>query len=241
MRSSIRDFQAGQALAETLVVLAVLGSLWVAIAWLGRLQDVGLQLAHASRRAAFAHAHQGQTPQMLAPAADGYLDAPGHRWLTRQGQDFLDGAAGLDLQALGPQDGPQAGDPSAVAAALREELQLGDPTVWRALARVRTAGGPTTQGTLADFDRLGLHLQRQTAILSGDGAAHGDAAVQAVLAGSRHAWQGAAAASQRAGEAVLDRAAGVDAAWGRALPDWNWIDAWTGSVPHPHLQPWRQP
>jgi hypothetical protein len=33
----------------------------------------------------------------------------------------------------------------------------------------------------------------------------------------------------------------VDSAWGRALPDWDWVGPWTTAVPRLHLQPWRQP
>lgn len=236
-----RGRQGGQALAETLVALAVLGSLWAAIAWLGRLQDAGLQLAHASRRAAFAHAHQGLAPEALDAGADGYLDAPGHRWRTRRGLDLLAAEARLALEPLDALAGRQAGDPVAGAADLRRELRLGDPTVWRAAARAETAGGEATTGALSDFDRLGLRLSRHTAILRGDGAAAGDADTQSILAGSPGAWADAAAASRSAGQSVLGRLRGVDAAWGRASPDWDWIDRWTGSVPRPHLQPWRQP
>lgn len=41
--------QRGQALVEGLVILLVLLVLWVGIAWLGRLQDMGLQAVHGSR------------------------------------------------------------------------------------------------------------------------------------------------------------------------------------------------
>src|SRR5690606_8866933 len=140
--------QAGQALVESLVVLTVLGSLWAGIAWLGRLQDAGLQLAHASRRAAFAHAHQGLAPEALAPGGDGYLDAPGHRWRTRQGRVFLAGGAQLTLESLGAMTGLQPGDPVAGAAALRREWHLGDAAVWRAVARAGTTGRAVTTGRL---------------------------------------------------------------------------------------------
>ena len=233
--------QHGQALAEALIVLAVLGSLWAGIAWLGRLQDVGLQLAHASRHAAFAHAHQGLVPTALPAIAGIYLDAPGHRWNTRQGHAFLADAGTVEVTSAGPQGGLQPGVPVAGAAGLRGELLLGDSTVWRLVARAQTTGDQIPQGGLADFDRLPLRLVRQTAILRGTGAAAGDADVQTILAGSARAWGDAAASSHAAGDTILDRAGGVDAAWGRPLPDWNWISPWTGSVPRPHLQPWRQP
>ncbi|MGA0584480.1 MAG: TadE family protein, partial [Castellaniella sp.] len=153
---SIHPEQGGQALVETLVVLVALGSLWLGIAWLGRLQDVGLQLAHASRRAAFAHAHQGLAPEVLEPGGDGYLDAPGHRWRTRRDQGFLAEPARLDVEPLGAMTGRQAGEPEAAASDLHRELRLGDPRVWRASARARTAGQASTTGALHDFDHLRL-------------------------------------------------------------------------------------
>ena len=233
--------QQGQALVEALVVMVVLASLWLGLAWVGRLQDIGLQLMHASRRAAFAYAHQDLAPQALDAGGDGYLDAPGQRWQTRQGQDLLADEASLAVRSMGNQRSQQPGDPLTGAAALRRELHLGDPDLWRAEARAQTRGEAGTQGTLHDFDRLGLQLQRHTAILRGEGAAASDADTQAILAGSPGAWGDAAQMSRTAGERTLARLKGVDAAWGRALPDWDWIHAWTGSVPHVHLQPWSQP
>lgn len=237
----IHSGQGGQALVEALVALAVLGGLWLGIAWLGRLQDAGLQLAHASRRAAFAHAHQGLAPEALEPGGDGYLDAPGHRWRTRRDLGFLAGPARLDVEPLGAMAGRQAGDPEAAAPDLRRELRLGDPRVWRASARARTAGQASTTGSLRDFDHLGLDLRRHTAILSGDGAAEGDAEVQSILAGSTRVWSAAASTSRTTGRAALGRLGGVDAAWGRVLPDWDWMGPWAGSVPRPHLRTWGQP
>ncbi|MDY0309803.1 MAG: hypothetical protein RBR29_08445 [Castellaniella sp.] len=233
--------QAGQALAESLAVLLVLGSLWLGVAWLGRLQDSALQLAHASRRAAFAHAHQGLPLQALVPGGDGYLDAPGHRWHTRQGQSLLEGESGLDVHPLMAAATGSIGDSVAEAADLRREFRLGDRNVWRAEAQAKTAGLSSVSGALFDFDRLGLDLRRHTAILVGDGAAAGDGDAQSILAGSPHAWGTAAQTSRNAGQAVLGRLRAVDSAWGRALPDWDWLSSWTGSVPRPHLRIWSQP
>lgn len=238
---AIERKQTGQALAEALTVLGVLGSLWGGIAWLGRLQDVGMQLAHASRRAAFAHAHQGMAPEALGSGGDGHLDAPGHRWKSRRGADFLADGTHLTLESTEFPVGPQPGDPVAGAAALRREWRLGDPAVWRAVAQAATATGSAATGAVHGFDRLGLSLRRHTAILSGDGAAAGDADAQFILADSPRGWGNAAAASRAAGQAVASRLRGIDAAWGRALPDWDWIGPWTGSVPRPHLQAWRKP
>lgn len=233
--------QAGQALVETLAVLAVLGSLWLGIAWLGRLQDAALQLAHASRRAAFAHAHQGLAPEALGSGGDGYLDATGHRWRTRRGSNLLAEDVHLALEPGGAAAGRQPGDAVAGAADLRRELRLGDSTVWRAVARVQSAGEDGTTGALSDFDHLGLDLRRHTAILRGDGAAADDAGAQSTLAGSPRAWSDAAAASRAAGQGALGRIGRVDSAWGRALPDWDWVGPWATAVPRLHLQPWRQP
>ncbi|CAM5181104.1 Pilus assembly protein OS=Castellaniella defragrans OX=75697 GN=HNR28_002323 PE=4 SV=1 [Castellaniella defragrans] len=234
-------------MVEALLVLGVLGSLAVGIAWLGRLQDAGLQLGHASRRVAFARAHQGLHPFELDAGVDGYLSGPGHDWNTRRGTSFL-GAASL---AAGPQatasvfntgvaPAMQAGDPVTGASQWRAELRLGDAEVWRGEAGV-VIGRPDATGTLRDFDDMGLTLRRHTAILTGAGAAESDEEVQRLLAESGQAWDQLAAVSRHRGRTAQQRLQGVDEAWARAQPDWDWVSGWAGQVPSRYLQPWRLP
>ncbi|WP_322994898.1 hypothetical protein [Castellaniella sp.] len=230
-----RRMQTGQALAEALVVTGVLASLWLAVVWLGRLQDIDLQLLHASRRAAFAFAHQGVSAEALAADTALELSAPGQRWQTRRGQSFLAEAAQVGLQATAVVPLREPGDVVPDTGALRAELQLGDAAVWRAGAVVRTSGQDQAATRLQDFDRQALSWQRQTAIMRGSGAASDDVAVQSVLAGSPHAWGRWAQASIREGQVLDLRLQGVDAAWGRARPDWDWLQPWAGDVPEHHL------
>lgn len=230
-----RRMQAGQALAEALVVMGALASLWLAVAWLGRLQDVDLQLQHASRRVAFAFAHQGVSAEALAAEAALELSAPGQRWQTRQGQDFLAEAAQGGLQTTTAMPLRAPGDAVPDAGALRAELQLGDAAVWRASAAVYTSGQGQASTRLQDFDQQALSWQRQTATMRGSGAAADDIAVQSVLADSTHAWGRWAQESIRQGRVLDLRLQGVDAAWGRARPDWDWLQPWAGDVPDHHL------
>lgn len=242
--------QSGQALAEALVVLGALASLVAGITWLGRLQDVGLQLTHASRRVAFAHAHQGLPEDVLPAAASIYSSARGHSWAARQGTALLrpaDPASraaaapfALEMRAT-PAPERQVGDPLSGAAQWRTELGLGDGWVWRIRTEAHTDGRLGVTGRLGDFDRLALRLHRAAAILRGSGAAADDADVQRVLANSERAWGSRASASLRAGREVQQRLRGVDAAWQRAQPDWDWLSPWAGQVPQVHLTSGAQP
>ncbi|WP_323017559.1 hypothetical protein [Castellaniella sp.] len=235
------EAQRGQALAESLVVLGALASLWLGVAWLGRVQDAALQLSHASRQAAFAWAHQGITDTDLAAQAVDDSQASGQHGQTRQGSALLPDRVGLRLDASRVRSGRWPGDPVAGAALARQELQLGDETFWRIQASARTAGQGQTSGRLWDFDRLAVSLQRHTAILRGAGAASGDLAAQTVLGGSGQLWGRYVSVSQAAGQAVDRRLQGVDAAWGRTRPQWDWLGAWSASVPARHIRQWGAP
>ncbi|MGB6241133.1 MAG: hypothetical protein WBF69_01495 [Castellaniella sp.] len=228
--------QTGQALAEALVVLGALASLWLGVAWLGRVQDAALQLSHVSRQAAFAWAHQGvPDADVTVQALDDGL-AAGQRGQDRQGRDLLPHGIALRQEPLPARPGRGPGDPVAGATQARQELRLGDETVRRFQAGARTAGREQVSGSLRDFDQLSLSLQRHTAILRGAGAADGDDAVQAVLGGSEQVWGRYARDSQAAGRVADQRLQGVDAAWGRDRPRWDWLAAWTGRIPARHLQ-----
>lgn len=230
--------QRGQALAESLLVLGVLAALVVALTWLGRLQDLGLQLAHASRHAAFAHAHQG-ADDVFAGVRE-HFAAPGHAWGARSGALLAEPVA-IAVESVAPAPVPAPGDPVAAASQWRAELALGDPPVWRATASAQTAGEESTTGKLRDFDGLGLALRRHTSILHGSGAAPGDAEVQQRLAGSAHAWRDLADVSRQYGREAQQRLQDLDAAWGRRQPTWDWLSSWAGEVPQPYLRARRQP
>ncbi|MGS1116121.1 hypothetical protein [Castellaniella sp. UC4442_H9] len=246
-------WQNGQAVIEGLVVAGVLGSLVAGGIWLGGLQDVGLQLQHASRRVAFGHAHQGLQPDDLWTGVDGYLASPGHEWRTRRGDSLVHQgdrgpATGYDklsvhaaLESLMLQPSRQPGDDVAAAAQWRTELRLGNARVWRAGVSVSTGSGRHAGGALHDFDRAGLDLHRATAILAGSGAARDDATVQQTLANSTQAWGRLTDVSRHEGQALQRRLQRLDGAWGRAHPGWDWLSAWAGEVPAGRLRPWSRP
>lgn len=240
-RRTGRGGQNGQALAEALVVLGALGSLWVGIAWLGRLQDAGLQLSHASRRAAFAHAHQGMAMADIPEPVSGYALAPGHVWQTRQGDPLLSTGVRVRLDASARVPEFQPGNPVTGAAGVRQELALGQDFVWIARAGAHTGESARGLGRLSGFDRLALSLRRHTAILRGAGAATGDRAAQDTLGGSGRVWSGSADSSHAAGSRADRLLRGVDEAWGRPRPTWDWLSSWAGQVPARHLKPWSSP
>lgn len=225
--------QQGQALAESLLVLAVLASFWLAIAWLGRIQDIRLQLLHDSRHAAFAWAHQDehtQTPHAWVPSR-----TPKAGWQTRKGQALVPDGVALWLDQSTGQLRNLPGDMVAGGAEIRRDWRLGDERLWVAHAEARTAGGSAGQAELADFDQVALRLRAHTAIAVGSGAASSDALVQHTLAGSALAWGHAQQASQAVGQAVARRLGPLDAPWGRPEPQWDWLGPWAGQVPQRHL------
>lgn len=227
--------QAGQAWVEALLVLAALASLWLGIAWVGRLQDVALQLSNASRHAAFAHAHQG----LSAPKLEPWVDAVWHRarrtWSTRQGDPFLVDARPSSPLRLELSPKPWREPGVLQTDRLRDELALGDGRLWRADVQVTTRGTTGAGLELYDFDRWALSLRRHTAILRGAGAASDDAAVQRVLGGSATAWRDLAARTRAAGERAERALRDLDGAWGRGLPSWDWLSPWASSIPWNHL------
>ncbi|CAM5790936.1 hypothetical protein [Castellaniella caeni] len=233
--------QRGQAVAEALAVLLALGSLWVGVLWLGRVQDAALQLSHDSRQAAFAFAHQEMSPAELAATWAARPSAWASRRLDRRGDPLLAAVPPPHVEPLPGAAVSGPGNSYPGAAALRQELALGDGALWRAEASARTRGTAQPTGALWDVDLRTLSLRRQTVILRGAGAAAGDAAVQAVLGASGQAWGQQARQSQAVGRQVTQRLRGIDEAWGRALPEWDWLRAWTAEVPAPHLYPGDQP
>ena len=228
-----RHTQSGQAVVECLVVLGVLASLWIGAVWLGRLQDAALQASHASRHRAFALAHQGADGAMYQTAG---VMVPGQGGSNRRGETFLDaGAARVSWSPTGRLPLVQPGDPIPAAAAVRTDLELGDPRVWVAGVHFETRGEAEPGLSLAVFDRLRLGLDRHTAIMHGSGAADGDPATQERIAQAHSVWGRYADASLAHGRRVADRMRPVDAAWGRAMPSFEWLLPWVGQVPALHL------
>src|SRR5690606_13330918 len=80
--------QCGQALAEGLVVITVLATFWLALGWLGRLQDIGLSAQHASSLTAFLFTRSPALNNQKAvkeQAVARHFDGPAHQWRDLQG------------------------------------------------------------------------------------------------------------------------------------------------------------
>ena len=243
--------QDGQAMVETMVVSFALAVTWVAIHWLMNYQDIALTAEHASRQSAFeatrslAANNAGSLPE--APASVDVLRhfvGDAHRWTDRRGERLFAPETGLEASWSRAQPlsaGAQPGRAATHAPTLRDELRLADAGILTASAGVRFDGasrgtdGPESQLLgLAPFDLPYPSLRRSISILVGAGHAHSDHDAQARVAGSRSAWAHAFELSRSVGSTVASRADGIDDAWVRERPTFDWLLRWEGQVP-PHL------
>lgn len=240
--------QQGQALAEGLVVLLVLLSLWVGLAWLGRLQDMALQATHGSRHAAFAATRYFADDFTVQQVKAGYFSGPSHQWSLRSGRAVLDDdksqvtvsvrrGQALDVKA-------QVGGTGLSVSRLRSELGTADRGILQArvgvdlsFLRASQAGDGSSVLRLSDLDSAWPVLHRHTAILIDSGHAASDAAAQQRLTLSPTAWAASSARSYELARQTDAVMAKVDGAWSRQRPLFDWLQAWTGRVPDHHLQP----
>jgi len=234
----------GQALAEALLAMLALLSLWVGAAWLARYQDIALQASHASRFAAFAVTRHADA-RPLDDIHRHFFSGPGHRWADRRGRQILQpGRPEVRLHVdrhahLGPQ--AQPGALNSQALALRPQWQIEDAGIVTAAVAVSARGGTDASHAasfmsgLRDFDLAYPRLSRHTAILAGAGHAGGDVQAQQRVASAPQAWREAAQASQSAGRQAAPVMGRVDHGWGRPPPDFDWLAPWTGAVPPQHL------
>lgn len=200
--------QAGQALVEALLALAVLGVLFALQGVVGRLQDQALGTGMEARAAAFAVAYGLPS----APAGMRREDEGGLPVRARLGQD------------------------SAAASALRGELLSG--TGGLPLGLVKGEAGVVADLRSLDARRLGIPewaqkppgLSSRYAILDGAGHADSAEAARKRLAQSASAWTEAAQGTQKAARALsaMER---VDAPWGRPRVEEDWLSRWAGKVP----------
>jgi len=231
-RQPTRQFapQDGQALVELLVAMLSMIALYLAIVWLGRVQDVALQAEHQASHLAFLGAHgdaswtNNRTPTETAPTAT--------------------------LAHL--PSAPPVAQPAGLAnhaAALRRDWGVADSGVLQALVRVpaSTQAASTSSGNTANTGTqatptlqafqfpTGLMVARRATTLSGTGHASSDTHVQQRMANAALPWAQAATVSQELVQQVTDRMMPVDQAWGRAAPDGEWLSRWQGQVPPWHL------
>ncbi|HWL27346.1 MAG TPA: hypothetical protein VNQ97_00430 [Burkholderiaceae bacterium] len=235
--------QAGQALVEGCIVLALFLLLWFALSWLAGLQDIGLAAQHAGRQLAFKHA-RGSQDDVHAAARRHFLSGPAHRWSSIDGSTILD----TSLEAsrvhidIGPdlEEQAQPGGAAPHAAALRDGWALNDTGIVTARVSVATLASPAMSGRVSghvhsNASGASLTLRRHTSVLANAGHAEDDGAVQKRVAGSGPGWGDAAHVSYSLAQRISDRMAAVDSAWKRPLPRTDWLEAWAGAVPQPHL------
>lgn len=232
--------QQGQALAEGLFAMMALAVLWVGLHWLAHYQDAALSAQHASRHVAFTATRDQPEPGWQALGAP-FFTGPAHRWTDRRGQAVIeaDRSVQLSTRRLQPLSiHAQPGRATSNAHTLRRDWALEDPGILQATVMLDPgAGAVLPQGhestllKLAVFDLPYPPLVRHTHILTGAGHAISDSAAQDRVGDSSLAWSAAYAASRSSGRAIQQRAAGVDAAWGRPDLDFNWLQRWSGRVP----------
>ncbi|NYT77947.1 hypothetical protein H0A71_13155 [Alcaligenaceae bacterium] len=250
--------QAGQAMAEGVVVFGLLLAFFVATGWLGRLQDIAMTAQHASSLAAFMVARSDHTPQQhraIVRADRFFLGQDAQRWLDLQGHSLVHGAHAPHV--LSAQYGQlpahaQPGGTGTYARGLRHDWGMGNHSVVTATVRMpwRGPGGvitPVSSGSsiqeattsIPDDSTAGLandkFLHRHTVLLAGAGHASHDDGVAARTGHSWFAWRRSAQASLRLAERVSRVMEPVDAAWHRPSVTTDWIARWAGRVPRSHL------
>lgn len=237
--------QHGQALVEAFVVLLAAAVLWMAIAWLGRIQDVSLQASHAARHLAFQATRLPAPDTVVLP--DAFFNGSRPMWRGERGQPLIGtvlahpharaGSVGV-LSVYG-----QPGRNDADAGQLRKDWNIADTGIvvagvsLRPLAPDAPVSATDKAPILSSFDRYVPTISRHTAILWGAGHATSDGAAAGRLAASGLAWAGPADASKSLGQRVAGGAAPVDAAWGRPDPVFDWLQPWADYLPQQYLQP----
>lgn len=254
--------QSGQALVEALICLMVIAVLWVAVAWLGRIQDLALHAQHGARFSAFA-ATRGMSHTAAAAMRAAVFHGPASQWADRRAnrlplsvyQDIA-----LDYhRAPAIPDADQVGGSHANASQLRHDWITADDGVLSARIRLipGTPGAPGVQGSgmpeapdtetetesahrsllgLQQFDDAYPVIRRHVSIMTGSGHAGSDRGAAHQLANSRLAWSGPAENAYRAGRRVSDVATRVDHAWGRPAPVFDWLGLWAANVPEHHVR-----
>lgn len=244
--------QRGQAVAEALVALFALAALWLASSWLARVQDLALNLDHATRYRAFLSARHSGLEGGTDVNERFFYDAS-DQWSTLKGDAVLASRyAPVDWAVLSGHPVPEQariGGDAPAASRLRHEWRIGDAGLVRARAALSpyvpaasldhdlTAEGAYPPGLLRAgfFDAMWPRIQRHTAIAVGAGHSASDEAAASRVALSAYAWGEPAERSYRLGQRVASAASGVDAAWNRAAPLFDWLQPWAGDLPSRHV------
>lgn len=237
--------QSGQSIAETLVLLLVLIVFFMAIPWLGRISDIGLQQANASRYAAFQLTRHEEGIDEADLKHRFFLSGE-HQWRDRASNHIIQNDSihiTLDRsKKLG--ENMQAGSVGLYQSTLRREWKVEDKGI--AMVHVNTRPQYTQvdnrtndamSPNLSFFDQQILNIQRHTAILTGTAHSSSDINAHKRSAESRLAWRDTSEASYESGKKIAEIAAPVDSAWNRPDPVFDWLSPWAGQLPGHHLEP----
>ena len=237
--------QAGQAMAEAVVGVLVLGVLWHVAAATDRVQDLALRASMAGRYAAMLLARDAVPAgnDLSQDVRDRFFMGPRHRWQTRQGDPMLGDASSVRVKVdeRSAHDGMQVGQQDKQAASVRQEVLRRDHgitvatvDVLPALGRSRGQDGGHGPGLTA-WESVSVRLNRHTAILTDGGPAASDRDVTARLERAPLTWAASAGQSARVGRDVTRQLTGIDRAWGRPLPQFDWLTPWETLVPADRL------
>ncbi|MEI2417538.1 hypothetical protein V8Z80_15295 [Orrella sp. JC864] len=213
-------------MAEALLALPVLATLWLAVAYTGTVQHAGMQAADASRLAAFQAAAQADPLHPSAVPATVPGQAAGHggdlRWHREPGADRVPAGAGH-------------------AQALRREWLAHEPGLLKAWASTVVPLPRLLRATQAE---PAVRVVRHTSLATGAAHSSTDLQTQRRIALSSTGWTQAADASMARGARVAAFMKAVDRPWPRTAPDFDWLGAWRAVVPERLLRaprPWGAP
>ncbi|MFA5488301.1 MAG: hypothetical protein WC284_03695 [Candidimonas sp.] len=235
--------QQGQAMAEGIVVLVALLSMWVAVSWVGRLQDMALQADHAGRHGAFSLTRQSVDGLRPSDVLSPYLHVERHRWHDTAGRvlqahDRFGASWTVDRERQVGTPG-QIGRDQVHAARLRRDWHAHDDGIYRSRVGVSPwVDQPPASGVVWwRFSQAYPTVARSTSIVAGVGHASGDRHAQAVMGGSGLAWVDHARVSRHLSESVTEVMHAVDQPWRRPVPASDWLASWVDLVPDRHVAP----
>lgn len=248
--------QAGQAMAEAVVGVMVLGVLWHVVAATDRVQDLALRASMAGRYAAMLLTRDAAPAgnPLAQDVRDRFFTGPRHRWQTRQGDAMLGDATVSDATLVEAASvdaasavrvrvserpghaGMQVGQQDSQAGTLRQEVLRRDRGIAVASVEVRPALGRSRgrdapgQGLTA-WESMSVRLNRHTAILTDGGHAASDRDVTQRLQRAPMTWAASAGQSTRVGREVTQQLSRIDRPWGRPMPQFDWLTPWEALVP----------
>lgn len=243
-RFQVKDRQSGQAALEAMISALALVVLWVAIAWLGRIQDIALHANHAARFSAFMGSRDDTIP-LADQVRTGFFSGSGNRWIDLRGELLQKSVyQTIDVtlargNAVTPEAQVGGSDPDSTQ--LRQDWGLADPGVLSAQISLapRHTDGPSADDhsllKLAQFDAAYPEIARHVSIMTGAGHSGSDTLAATRIARSALGWSDPTEVSVRQGRRVAFVASNVDAAWNRPDPVFDWLGPWADRVPDHHL------